>query len=123
MSTQTQNGSARPPLTDLVQKHFGDHVRIILLNSCEMIWTTRWGKGMSYKPDVDSVQAKLEQNPETGNWQVIFAGFIQNYKQLPELLDEDIALLKLGADFRTVLNNRDLCVINQEKLRVTERNK
>jgi hypothetical protein len=46
---------------------------------------------------------------------VVYADWVQDYTSLPELLDEDIALLKLGADFRTTLNNRNMQMIAQKE--------
>lgn len=123
MSNQNQNGSDKPALNDLIHKHFADRARVLCLEHGGIVQTTRWSSSMNTKPSTSDVVAVLEQNPESGHWRVIFAVFIQNYTDLPELLDSDIALLKLGGHFQDILNNRVQIHINQECLRVQQSHK
>jgi len=113
----TQNGSAKVPLNDLLQKHFADRDRIMILSNGSLHFTTRYGRAdvIEIKPSSEAVVAQLEQNLDTGQWSVVYADWVQDYTSLPELLDEDIALLKLGADFRTTLNNRNMQMIAQKE--------
>lgn len=122
MSKHCQNGLARPDLNILIQKHFADRARVLCLAQGGVVQTTRWKNSMATKPSYDDVVAVLEQQPESGNWQVLYAPSISDYTGLPELLDSDIALLKLGGDFQDILNNRAQVQLSQEKLHVKQIN-